>query len=448
MHVAIFGTGYVGLVTGTCLAEVGHDVVCVDIDQAKVDGLDNGIVPIYEPGLEPMVKANHAAGRLRFTTDAAQAIAHGEMIFIAVGTPPDEDGSADLQYVLAVAKTIGTYLQRPSVVVDKSTVPVGTADKVRARIAETLAARGAEVAFDVVSNPEFLKEGAAVEDCMRPDRIVIGADNPKAVEKLRRLYAPFNRNHDRIVSMDVRSAELTKYAANAMLATKISFMNEIANIAEKVGADIEMVRQGIGSDPRIGWHFIYPGAGYGGSCFPKDVQALARTAQQHGHRPALLDAVEAVNEHQKGHLFELMLRHYGDAGALRGKTIALWGLAFKPNTDDMREASSRKLLQQLWDAGANVRAYDPEAMDETRRIFGERDDLVLCRSAGEALQGSDALVVITEWKQFRSPHFAGLRSSLKDAVVFDGRNLYEPGDIEAAGLAYYGIGRGRSIRIG
>lgn len=447
MHVAIFGTGYVGLVTGTCLAEVGHDVVCVDIDQAKVDGLDNGIVPIYEPGLEPMVKANHAAGRLRFTTDAAQAIAHGEMIFIAVGTPPDEDGSADLQYVLAVARTIGTYLQRPSVVVDKSTVPVGTADKVRARIAETLAARGAEVAFDVVSNPEFLKEGAAVEDCMRPDRIVIGADNPTAVEKLRRLYAPFNRNHDRIVSMDVRSAELTKYAANAMLATKISFMNEIANIAEKVGADIEMVRQGIGSDPRIGWHFIYPGAGYGGSCFPKDVQALARTAQQHGHRPMLLDAVEAVNEHQKGHLFELMLRHYGDAGALRGKTIALWGLAFKPNTDDMREASSRKLLQQLWDAGANVRAYDPEAMEETRRIFGERDDLVLCRSAGDALQGSDALVVITEWKQFRSPHFAGLQSSLKDAVVFDGRNLYEPDDVEAAGLAYYGIGRGRSIRI-
>jgi UDPglucose 6-dehydrogenase len=447
MHVAIFGTGYVGLVTGTCLAEVGHDVVCVDIDQAKVDGLDNGIVPIYEPGLEPMVKANHAAGRLRFTTDAAQAIAHGEMIFIAVGTPPDEDGSADLRYVLAVAKTIGTHLQRRSVVVNKSTVPVGTADKVRARIAETLAARGAEVAFDVVSNPEFLKEGAAVEDCMRPDRIVIGADNPKAVEELRRLYAPFNRNHDRIVGMDVRSAELTKYAANAMLATKISFMNEIANIAEKVGADIEMVRQGIGSDPRIGWHFIYPGAGYGGSCFPKDVQALARTAQQHGHRPTLLDAVEAVNEQQKGHLFELMLRHYGDAGALRGKTVALWGLAFKPNTDDMREASSRRLLQQLWNAGANVRAYDPEAMEETRRVFGERDDLVLCRSADEALQGSDALVVITEWKQFRIPRFARLQSSLKDAVVFDGRNLYEPGDVEAAGLAYYGIGRGRSIRI-
>ncbi|MGN7725049.1 UDP-glucose dehydrogenase family protein [Luteimonas sp. 22616] len=447
MRVAIFGTGYVGLVTGTCLAEVGHEVVCVDIDQAKVSGLEKGVIPIYEPGLEPMVKANHAAGRLRFTTDAAQAIAHGEVIFIAVGTPPDEDGSADLQYVLAVAKTIGSHLQKPAVVVDKSTVPVGTADKVRAAIAATLAERGAQVDFDVVSNPEFLKEGAAVEDCMRPDRIVIGADNPAAVEKLRRLYAPFNRNHDRIVSMDVRSAELTKYAANAMLATKISFMNEIANIAEKVGADIEMVRQGIGSDPRIGWHFIYPGAGYGGSCFPKDVQALARTAQQNGHTPTLLDAVEAVNERQKAHLFELMLRHYGAASALRGKTVALWGLAFKPNTDDMREASSRRLLQLLWDAGVIVRAYDPEAMDETRRIFGAREDLALCESADDALQGADALVVITEWKQFRSPDFGGLRQRLADAVIFDGRNLYEPDDVEAAGLAYYGIGRGRSIRL-
>ncbi len=447
MRVAIFGTGYVGLVTGTCLAEVGHEVVCVDIDQAKVDGLGNGVIPIYEPGLEPMVKANHAAGRLRFTTDAVLAIGHGEVIFIAVGTPPDEDGSADLQYVLAVARTIGSHLQKHAVVVGKSTVPVGTADKVRAMIATTLAERGANVAFDVVSNPEFLKEGAAVEDCMRPDRIVIGADNPAAVELLRRLYAPFNRNHDRIVGMDVRSAELTKYAANAMLATKISFMNEIANIAEKVGADVEMVRQGIGSDPRIGWHFIYPGAGYGGSCFPKDVRALAYTAQQHGHPPTLLDAVEAVNERQKGHLYELMLRHYGGAAALRGKTIALWGLAFKPNTDDMRAASSRRLLQQLWDAGATVRAYDPEAMGETRRIYGERADLALCDSAADALHGADALVVITEWKQFRSPDFARLRTSLRDAVVFDGRNLYEPDDIEAAGLAYYGIGRGRSIRI-
>ena len=447
MRVAIFGTGYVGLVTGTCLAEVGHEVVCVDIDQAKVDGLEKGIIPIYEPGLEPMVKANHAAGRLRFTTDAARAVAHGEVIFIAVGTPPDEDGSADLQYVLAVARTIGTHLQEPAVVVDKSTVPVGTADKVREAIAATLAGRGVQVDFDVVSNPEFLKEGAAVEDCMRPDRIVIGADNPEAVETLRRLYAPFNRNHERVVAMDVRSAELTKYAANAMLATKISFMNEIANIAEKVGADVEMVRKGIGSDPRIGWHFIYPGAGYGGSCFPKDVQALARTSQQHGHAPTLLDAVEAVNERQKGHLFELMLRHYGGAGALRGKTVALWGLAFKPDTDDMREASSRRLLQQLWDAGAKVRAYDPEAMQETRRIFGERADLVLCDSAGETLRDADALAVITEWKQFRSADFDELKERVADAVVFDGRNLYDPAEVEAAGLAYYGIGRGRSIRL-
>ena len=446
MRVCIFGTGYVGLVSGTCLAEVGHDVVCVDVDAAKVEGLERGVIPIYEPGLTPMVKANHAAGRLRFTTDAEAGIAHGDVIFIAVGTPPDEDGSADLQYVLAVARALGKHLRKPAVVVDKSTVPVGTADKVRATIARELAARGEAIAFDVVSNPEFLKEGAAVEDCMRPDRIVIGADNPAAVATLKRLYAPFNRNHDRIVAMDVRSAELTKYAANAMLATKISFMNEIANIAEQVGADIEQVRKGIGSDPRIGWHFIYPGAGYGGSCFPKDVQALARIAQQHGVEPRLLGAVEAVNDAQKGHLFELMVRHYGESSALRGKTIALWGLAFKPNTDDMREASSRRLLQQLWDAGANVRAYDPEAIDETRRIFGERDDLVLSASAGSALQGADALVVVTEWKQFRSPDFAMLAGALADQVVFDGRNLYEPADVEAAGLAYYGIGRGRSLR--
>ncbi|QIL20705.1 UDP-glucose/GDP-mannose dehydrogenase family protein [Thermomonas sp. HDW16] len=446
MRVCIFGTGYVGLVTGTCLAEVGHDVVCVDIDAAKVEGLNNGIIPIYEPGLTPMVKANHAAGRLCFTTDAAAGIAHGDIIFIAVGTPPDEDGSADLKYVLAVARTIGQFVQEPAVIVDKSTVPVGTADKVRAAIAEVLDRRGANIAFDVVSNPEFLKEGAAVEDCMRPDRIVIGADNPAAVEKLKRLYAPFNRNHDRIVSMDVRSAELTKYAANAMLATKISFMNEIANIAEQVGADVEMVRKGIGSDPRIGWHFIYPGAGYGGSCFPKDVQALAKTAQQYGVQPRLLDAVEAVNDAQKGHLFELMERHYGSAAGLRGKTIALWGLAFKPNTDDMREASSRRLLQQLWEAGAKVQAYDPEAMDETRRIFGERSNFTLCDSDSDALRGADALVVVTEWKQFRSPDFTRLKAALADGVVFDGRNLYEPADVEAAGLAYYGIGRGRSLR--
>ncbi len=449
MRVAIFGTGYVGLVTGTCLAEVGHDVVCVDVDAAKVDGLNRGVVPIYEPGLSPMVKANHAAGRLRFTTDAAAAVAHGDLLFIAVGTPPDEDGSADLQYVLAVARTIGEHMARPVVVVDKSTVPVGTADKVRTAIATTLAERGADIAFDVVSNPEFLKEGAAVDDCMRPDRIVVGADNPAAVEKLRRLYAPFNRNHDRIVAMDVRSAELTKYAANAMLATKISFMNEIANIAEQVGADVEQVRKGIGSDPRIGWHFIYPGAGYGGSCFPKDVQALAMTARQHGMQPRLLDAVEAVNEAQKGHLFELVQRHYdaGEDEGVRGKTFAVWGLAFKPDTDDMREASSRRLLAQLWEAGATVRAYDPEAGGEAARIFGARDDLVLCDSAAAALEGADALVVVTEWKQFRSPDFAALKAALGDGVVFDGRNLYHPEEVEAAGLAYYGIGRGRSVAV-
>ena len=448
MRVSIFGTGYVGLVTGACLAEVGHDVVCVDVDAAKIEGLRNGQVPIYEPGLEPMVRASHAAGRLHFTTDAAAAIAHGEIVFIAVGTPPDEDGSADLQYVLAVARTIGRHIDRPLVVVDKSTVPVGTADRVRGAIAAELEARGVEVAFDVVSNPEFLKEGDAVADCMRPDRIVIGADNPAAVARMRRLYAAFSRNHDRFVVMDVRSAELTKYAANAMLATKISFMNEIANIAERVGADIEAVRQGIGSDPRIGRHFIYAGAGYGGSCFPKDVQALARTARQNGYAAELLEAVESVNFRQKGRLFELVQQHYdrGEDEGVRGKVFAVWGLAFKPNTDDMREASSRRLLEQLWEAGASVRAYDPEATGEARRIFGERDDLVLCTSAASALEGADALAVVTEWTEFRSPDFSRLHAALGDAVVFDGRNLYEPEEVEAAGLAYYGIGRGRSVR--
>lgn len=446
MRVSIFGTGYVGLVTGTCLAEVGHDVLCVDVDEAKIAGLREGVVPIYEPGLAPMVRANAQAGRLRFTTDAAQAVAFGEIVFIAVGTPPDEDGSADLQYVLAVARSIGEHMHAPRLVVDKSTVPVGTADRVRAAIAQAQASRGVDIAFDVASNPEFLKEGAAVADFMRPDRIVVGAEDPASIDALRRLYAPFNRNHDRIVAMDVRSAELTKYAANAMLATKISFMNEMSRIAEQVGADIEHVRKGIGSDPRIGWHFIYPGAGYGGSCFPKDVQALARTAQQHGIDSRILAAVETVNDDQKGHLFELMVRHYGDAEALRGKTIAVWGLAFKPDTDDMREASSRRLLAQLWDAGARVRAYDPEAAHEARRIFGERDDLVLVDSAPDALGGADALAVVTEWKQFRSPDFARLHEALADRVVFDGRNLYDPAQVESAGLAYYGIGRGRSVR--
>ena len=445
MRVAIFGTGYVGLVTGTCLAEVGHHVVCVDVDQAKIEALENGIVPIYEPGLAPMVKANRAAERLRFTTDAGNAIDHAQLVFIAVGTPPDEDGSADLSHVLQVARVIGSHLTHPVVVVNKSTVPVGTAERVRDAIAEQLRERGVSPQFSVVSNPAFLKEGAAIDDCMRPDRIIVGSDDDGAVRLLRKLYAPFNRNRDRFVVMDVRSAELTKYAANAMLATKISFMNEIATIAENLGADVEMVRKGIGSDPRIGWHFIYSGAGYGGSCFPKDVQALAHAAQQNGCQPQLLQAVEAVNERQKGHLFELMIRHYGGADVLRGKTVAVWGLAFKPDTDDMRAASSRRLLQQLWEAGANVRAYDPAAMDQARRIFGPRDNLMLCETAANAVQGAHALVVVTEWKQFRSPDFAALREQLRDAVVFDGRNIYSPDDAEAAGIAYYGIGRGRSL---
>ncbi|MCI1709575.1 MAG: UDP-glucose/GDP-mannose dehydrogenase family protein [Chiayiivirga sp.] len=444
MKVAIFGTGYVGLVTGTCLAEVGNTVLCVDIDAAKVDGLKRGELPIFEPGLEDMVVANHRARRLDFTTDAAAAVAHGDLVFIAVGTPPDEDGSADLRHVLAVARSIGRHLARPAVVVNKSTVPVGTADKVRATISSELAARGVDIAFDVVSNPEFLKEGDAVKDCMRPDRIIVGSDSPRAIDKLKALYAPFNRNHERLVLMDVRSAELTKYAANAMLATKISFMNEMANIAERVGADIEMVRHGIGSDPRIGYSFIYPGAGYGGSCFPKDVQALERTARQHGYEARVLGAVEAVNRDQKGVLFARLLQHF--KGELRGKTIALWGLAFKPNTDDMREASSRSLLMLLWAAGAQVRAYDPEAMVETHRIYGERDDLVLCDSAEVALEGADALVVITEWKAFWSPDFAHIAATLRTPVLFDGRNIYEPNVVEAAGIAYYGIGRGRSVR--
>lgn len=447
MRIAIFGTGYVGLVTGTCLAEVGHHVVCVDTDQARIDGLNQGRVPIYEPGLEPMVRANHAASRLAFTSDAASAIAHGLVVFIAVGTPSGEDGSADLRYVLEVARTIGRNLTRPAVVVNKSTVPVGTADRVREVIAGELRARGLELDFHVVSNPEFLKEGDAIADCMRPARIVLGGSEPRALAVMRRLYAPFNRNRDRVVEMDVRSAELTKYAANAMLATKISFMNEIARIAEKVGADVEQVRQGIGSDPRIGWDFIYPGAGFGGSCFPKDVRALSRTAQQHGVEPRLLEAVDAVNEAQKGHLFELIQSHYdrGEDEGVNGRTFAVWGLSFKPNTDDMREAPSLRLVPQLLEAGARVRAFDPEASGEARRLLGERDGLVLCGSASEALEGADALVVLTEWKQFRSPDVEHLRHVLRDAVVFDGRNLYDPGELESAGIAYYGIGRGRSL---
>lgn len=443
MKVTIFGTGYVGLVTGACLAEMGNHVVCVDIDENKVERLRRGEIPIFEPGLEPIVRRNHANGQLEFTTDAAQAIAHAQIIFIAVGTPPDEDGSADLQYVLSVARSIGRHLDRYAVIVNKSTVPVGTADRVSEAVAAELAARGVEIEFDVASNPEFLKEGDAVEDCLRPDRIVIGTSSARAIALLRKLYAPFNRNHDRTVVMDVRSAELTKYAANAMLATKISFMNEIANIAERVGADIELVRQGIGSDPRIGYHFIYPGAGYGGSCFPKDVQALERTARTVNYSARLLGAVEAVNHDQKMKLFDFILRYF--KGDVRGRTIALWGLAFKPNTDDMREASSRRLMEALWEAGAKVRAFDPEAREEVRRLYGERGDLALCDSAYQALDGADVLAIITEWKAFRSPDFARIRTMLKEPAIFDGRNIYEPAVVEEAGLAYYGIGRGRSI---
>ena len=439
MKVTVFGTGYVGLVQGAVLADVGHDVICVDVDAAKVAALQAGHIPIHEPGLEPLVQANQAAGRLRFTTDAAQGVAHGELIFLAVGTPPDEDGSADLQHVLAVARTIATHMTEPKTIVNKSTVPVGTADKVADTVRKVLETRGVALAFEVVSNPEFLKEGAAVADCKRPDRIVIGTRAPQAERQLRELYAPFNRNHDRIVMMDVRSAELTKYAANAMLATKISFINEMANLAEQLGADIEDVRRGLGSDPRIGYHFIYPGVGYGGSCFPKDVKALIHTAQSIGFTPDLLLAVESRNDAQRQLLARRIIAHYG--GNLRGKTIAVWGLAFKPETDDMREAPSRYLLQSLWAAGAQVRAHDPAAMDEARRIFGERDDLVLCGSPTEALEGADALAIVTEWKIFRVPDFAQMAHALRDRMVFDGRNLYDPETIARFGLGYVSIGR-------
>ncbi|MAT64542.1 MAG: UDP-glucose 6-dehydrogenase [Gammaproteobacteria bacterium] len=438
MKVTIYGSGYVGLVTGACLAEVGNEVLCVDIDPGKIERLQRGEIPIYEPGLERMVAENSRAGRLRFTLDPAEGVAHGLFQFIAVGTPPDEDGSADLQHVLAVAGAIGEQLQEYRIVVNKSTVPVGTADRVRERIGQALAGRGAQVEFDVVSNPEFLKEGAAINDFMRPDRIVVGTDNPRTAELLRALYAPFNRNHDRLLAMDIRSAELTKYAANAILATKISFMNELSNLAERLGADIEQVRVGIGSDPRIGYQFIYPGAGYGGSCFPKDVKALERTARDCGYHAELLGAVENVNERQKQVPFTKLQQHFGDLG---GRTIALWGLAFKPNTDDMREASSRVLMEALWAAGARVRAYDPVAMEECGRIYGERGDLVLCESALAAVDGADALVVITEWKEFRSPDFFQIRDTLRQPVIVDGRNIYDPAQMAAMGYTYYSIGR-------
>ncbi len=439
MKVTIFGTGYVGLVTGACLAEVGNEVLCMDVDERKIGQLRQGIIPIYEPDLDKLVERNAAAGRLSFTTDPAEAVGHGLFQFIAVGTPPDEDGSADLRYVLAVAETIAGHMNEYRIVVGKSTVPVGTADKVRQRIRETLAERGRKVEFDVVSNPEFLKEGAAIDDFMKPDRIVIGTDNPRTTELLRALYAPFNRNHDRMVAMDIRSAELTKYAANAMLATKISFMNELANLAERLGADIEQVRKGIGSDSRIGYAFIYPGCGYGGSCFPKDVSALERTAREVGYEARLLSAVEAVNQRQKRRLFEKIHDHFN--GDLEGRTIALWGLAFKPNTDDMREAPSRVLMESLWEAGARVRAYDPVAMDEARRIYGEKDDLILVDSPEAAAEDSDALAVVTEWNLFRSPDFNRLKTLLRQPAIFDGRNIYDPQTLREMGFHYYGIGR-------
>jgi UDPglucose 6-dehydrogenase len=443
MRVTIFGSGYVGLVTGACLADAGNHVMCVDVDAAKIERLKSGEVPIHEPGLEALIKRNAEAGRLEFTTDAAKAVEHGLFQLIAVGTPPGEDGSADLRHVLAVARTIGTHLSRYAIVITKSTVPVGTADKVHAELDRTLTARGARIEFDVVSNPEFLKEGAAVGDFMKPDRVVIGTDNPRTTELMRALYEPFIRNHDRLIVMDIRSSELTKYAANAMLATKISFMNELANIAERVGADIEKVRIGIGSDPRIGYSFIYPGTGYGGSCFPKDVQALIRSAHEAGHETKILNAVEEVNSSQKEVLFRKMQRHFGDG--LKGRTLALWGLAFKPQTDDMREAPSRALIDLLLQAGAGVQAYDPVAGPEAQRIYADVAGFTLAKNAYDAAQGADALAIVTEWQEFRSPDFERLRELLKTPVIFDGRNLYDPAMLARFGLTYYAVGRGKLL---
>jgi len=440
MYISIFGSGYVGLVTGSCFADVGNHVLCVDVDAHKIAQLQQGKVPIHEPGLQSLLKTNIAAGRLQFTTDVVKAVAHGEILCIAVGTPPNEDGSADLQYVLQVADTIGKHLTDYKVVMDKSTVPVGTADKVRETVQAALDVRGVAQDFDVVSNPEFLKEGAAIDDFMKPDRIVVGTNKVRAADLMRELYAPFNRNRDRLIFMDIRSAELTKYAANAMLATKISFMNEMAQIAERVEADIEQVRIGIGSDPRIGFNFIYPGAGYGGSCFPKDVRALTHTAKQVGLDTKILPAVETVNRHQQQVLFQKIQHHYH--GYLLRRCFALWGLAFKPNTDDMREAPSCKLMETLWEHGATVQAYDPEAMSEARRLYGEREDLKLCDTPEATLKGADALVIVTEWKLFRSPNFKLIKASLNNPVIFDGRNLYEPQRMQQRGFTYYAIGRG------
>jgi UDPglucose 6-dehydrogenase len=436
----MIGTGYVGLVSGACLAEVGNDVLCFDVDRRKIDLLNDGGIPIHEPGLPEMVARNRAAGRLRFTTDAAESVAHGRIQFIAVGTPPDEDGSADLKHVVAAARTIGRHMTEYTLIVDKSTVPVGTADAVRAAIGEELARRGVAIEFAVVSNPEFLKEGAAVDDFMRPDRIVVGSEDERATRTMRALYAPFQRNHERLIVMDVRSAELTKYAANAMLATRISFMNEMANLAERLGADIEHVRQGIGADPRIGYHFLYPGAGYGGSCFPKDVQAVIRTAADAGLELQVLRAVEQVNERQKRVLGDKIVRRFG--AALSGRRFALWGLAFKPNTDDMREAPSRVLVAGLLERGATVCAYDPAAMPEARRVFGDDPRIAYAQSPIAATEGADALAIVTEWKEFRSPDFDALKARLRQPVIFDGRNLYEPALVRAAGFEYFPIGRG------
>lgn len=451
MKVTVIGTGYVGLVTGACFAEAGNKVVCLDLDAAKIATLNAGGIPIHEPGLEPMVARNREAGRLLFSNSYDDAIGHGDIIFLAVGTPPDEDGSADLSHILSAARGVGQRITRDVVVVDKSTVPVGTADAVRDAIAGELARRGAKVGFHVVSNPEFLKEGAAVNDFMRPDRIVIGSDDPEATAVMRQLYKPFNRNHNKLIEMDVRSAELTKYAANAMLATRISFMNELANLAEDLGADIEAVRHGIGSDPRIGPSFLYAGVGYGGSCFPKDVKALLKTASDRGRKLRILDAVEQANEAQKSVLFDKISAHFGGSAALRGLRIALWGLSFKPNTDDMREAPSLVLIGQLLAAGCAVQAYDPVAREEARRILQARHpealdggSLRIVASAKEAVQDVDALTLVTEWQEFRSPDFDALAATLRRKVIFDGRNQYEPAEVQAAGLAYHGIGRGRA----
>jgi UDPglucose 6-dehydrogenase len=439
MKVTVFGAGYVGLVTGACLAQMGNHVVCVDIDAARIARLQRGEVPIHEPGLEPMIRGNAAAGRMSFTTDAAAAVAHGTLIFIGVGTPPDEDGSADVSHVLAAARSVGQHMTDYKVVVDKSTVPVGTAERVHHTVKDMLVARGATLDFAVVSNPEFLKEGAAVEDFMKPDRVIVGADDERAILLMRALYAPFNRNHDRVQVMDARSAELTKYAANAMLATRISFMNELSRLAERVGADIELVRKGIGSDPRIGTHFLYAGTGYGGSCFPKDVKALVRSGRELGVDLGVLRAVEAANDRQKLTLVERVVERMGED--LAGRRFAVWGLSYKPNTDDMREAPSRIVVAELLRRGAEIVAHDPVAMNEAKRAFGPLPGLSYVDSPDAAVLDTDALLIVTEWNVFRSPNFEHLKSAMRQALIFDGRNLFEPALLKALGIEYHGIGR-------